>query len=245
MGNDASLPARPIHRLRGTLLPLRKHLEVKKDSYTMPSLDSVIEQALRGSAVPESGAPLKRQLIDYYTRHGLHCDSIGQAVSYIYDNELSEHHDIYGLGESGYFILPAKKAFPKDVLLTTLREHRAHQEDLSGAGFQEFIEQLTRSIQAVHAALGELRQSRRKFDGFKPEPEFPSFAELKEFHECRRKVSHGSFAEAMDSLSEGQRAYQCNHCSSWHKGHPPILDSVPQEAMERRYKRTWRRYHDL
>lgn len=211
----------------------------------MPSLDSVIEQALSGSALPSIREPLKRQLLDYYTRYGIHCDELGQSVSYIYDNELSEHHDIYTLGEAGYFILPAKKAFPKDVLLGMLREHRAKQDDLSSAGFQDFITHLTRSIQAVHNALGGLLQSRRKFDGYKPEPVFPSFGELKEFHECRRKVSHGSFTEAMDSLSEGQRAYQCIHCSSWHKGHPPILDSVPQEAMERRYKRTWRRYHGI
>lgn len=211
----------------------------------MPSLDKVIEQALSGSALPSIREPLKRQLIVYYSRHGIHCDSIGQAVYYVYDNELSEHHDIFGLGEAGYFILPAKKVFPKDVLLTTLRDYRTKQEDLSTAGFQEFITQLTRSIQAVHTALGELRQSRRKFDGFKPEPEFPSFDELKEFHECRRKVSHGSFEEAKASSGEGQRAYQCNHCSSWHKGHPPILDSITPEAMERRYKRTWRRYHGI
>lgn len=197
--------------------------------------------------MPEtSGAALKRQLFDYYSRHGRQLNSIAEAVRYVYDNELTEHHDIYELGEKLYLVLPSLRAFPKDVLLTILREQRTLYPDLTGSEFQEAIRGTTKAIQSVHNHLLTFRKSRRKFSGFKPEPEFPPFEELKLFHECKRKISYLTEAEAdTQSRDDEQNAYVCDHCSAWHNGHSSKLAYISAEAMEKRYKRTWRRYHEV
>lgn len=188
---------------------------------------------------------LKAKFVEFYSRNGIVTETIEEAISYIYGNELDQDHDIYDLGNDSFLVLPALLAFPKDVLLDVVQGRRKQEQDPAGDEFRVFIENTTAGAKCVHQHLLSLRNSRRKFTVFKPVPEFPAFEELKEFHECKRKPPYGTKEDAEARIRQEQRSYLCNYCSAWHNGHPPTGNPVSREALEKRYKRTWRRYKDL
>lgn len=185
------------------------------------------------------------RLVSYYTLHGHIVLALGEAVAYIYDNRLPEHHDIYNLPGNHYLILPVLKAFPKDVLLEALHDAKKDNLDLRTGDGQNFLQEVTAAVKHVHAFLLKYHQSRRKFGAERPEPEFPCFEELQKFHECSRKPAHASKSEAEAHRNTGQVAYLCTHCSQWHKGHPSLMPELSRDDQERKYRRTWRRYHDI
>ena len=212
----------------------------------MTTLHSVINDATAGLDFNDPPlCVLRESFTAFYSRHGIMVSTIEDAVSYVYKNEVSQSHDIYELDANSFLILPAILSFPKDVLLKTIKERRESEPDLGGEGFRIFMSNTTAGAKAVHQHLQGLRNSRRKFTVLKPLPDFPEFAELKEFHECKRKNAYINEPEASAKLQAGQCSYQCGYCSLWHNGHPPLRDGIALDAMEKRYKRTWRRYKNI
>ena len=190
-------------------------------------------------------ADFKERLVEFYSRQGIMVGTIDEAVSYVYDNALTQDHDIYELREGKFFILPALLAFPKDVLLSLIKERREQEQNPAGEDFRIFIANATAGAKSVHQHFLSLRNSRRKFTELKPVPDFPPYEELQEFHECKRKPAYIEQSKAAQKTQSGQRSYLCRYCSLWHNGHPPTRNGITREAMEKRYKRTWRRYKNI
>lgn len=210
-----------------------------------PAIVNVMDDALREWNAPAGmRVSLHTKLCRYYSQ-GVFITGFKDAIGYVYDNELPDYHDIFDLSDSMFLILPSSWSFPKDCLLRSIEELRAGGIDSAGQDFQDSIASLTAGVKLAHQHMLSLRNSRRRAAEVKNLPEFPDFETLREFHECSRKTKHRSREETEQHLNAGQRAYACSHCSTWHKGHPPGSYTHPREVMERRYRRTWRRYMDV
>lgn len=209
------------------------------------ALKQAMDEALLEWNVPtEMRAGLTEKLCRYYNR-GVFITGFKDAIGYIYDNEFPDYHDIFELDKNLFLILSGSLTFPKDCLLRSIEELRAGGMDPAGEEFRETMGMLVAGVKLAHQKVLSLRNSRRRAAEVKEAPVFPDFEMLREFHECRRKTKHASRIEAEERLNTGQRAYACSHCSAWHKGHPPGSYTHPQETMEKRYQRTWRRYMDV
>lgn len=217
-----------------------------KKGQVMNVLERIIKGAVRSTQVLSHLHPeLEHRFFAYYSKNGVVKDTVAKAVSYIYDNEFTECHDICWFDRQTYFILPATMMFPKSVMVTFLKEYKSYPGLKSPEEMRQCAEDIAEVSKAVHRAILPYKKSRRKYSREDPLPDFPGFKELRKFHECSRKKVYDTQEEAATHRDEDMASYKCDYCSLWHNGHPSQLTEVSREAMEKRYKRTWRRYNNV